>query len=275
MSKKSRLQGFRTDTTKVRDRASRMESGGIYWRPKTGNNRVRILPPWNEEGVFYLETALHYGFKDAEGGRAYPCLRKLGEAKCPTCQVVARFSEDNDPDIKKIVKQMKAKGVWFMNIIDRKSEIPEARIFGAGFKIASAVIGYFTDEEYGDLTDPEAGRDITIVREGTGIGTTYEVRPGAHPKPIGVEGWETMLHNLNTEAIREIIDGPTMLKMLEETYPELDLSGITVVKKGKTQVVVEEDEEEEETPRAKKPIRKVAKKVEPDDDEDDEGDDDD
>lgn len=275
VDKNKRTKGFRTNTEKVKARADRMDKGGLFWTPKAGKSQIRVLPPWNEEGIFYLETAIHYGFKSEEEFRAYPCLKHLKEPFCPACQLVARFKDDKDSDVKKLMQQMKPKGKWFMNIIDRKAESPDVRIFGAGFKVASAIIGYFTDEDYGDITDPEEGRDVVIEREGTGFSTRYEVRIGAKPKPIAVEGWEEKLHDLSSEAIRETLNYEEMLEKVEQIADEhnLDLAGL-FKKPKKVKKVVDEEEpeeepEEEEAPApVKKPAKTVKKTVTQDDDDD-------
>src|SRR5437773_10003965 len=116
--KPEKVKKFRSDLSKIRERGRRMAEGSKFWNPKDGENRIRILPPWNAEGIFYLERTLHYGFKDATGGgRAYPCIRHLNNAPCPACQVVARYQGETDADIKKMIQRLKPKGKWFMNII--------------------------------------------------------------------------------------------------------------------------------------------------------------
>ena len=278
--KKKRLKRFQTDVGKIRNRAQAFGSGK-FWNPKPGVNKVRILPPWNEEGVFYKEIVWHYGFNMDGQNRAFPCLRSRGQSKCPACQVVARFAEETDSDIKAIIQKMKPKGKWFMNIIDRKAEEGEVKIYGATFSVAKVVLAYFSDEDYGDITDPDEGRDIVIEREGTGFTTKYSVRPGAKPTGIRLEGWEDKLHDLNVDTVREEVSGKKMLEMLESIYGDtLDLTGITYSTKQKPEPEVDEEEEppkktkktaptvDDDEPE-EKPKKQPKKKPLEDDDDDD------
>lgn len=267
--KKKRLKRFQTDVGKIRQRAERFSSGS-FWNPKAGTNKIRILPPWNDEGIFYKEVVWHYGFNVGGQARAFQCIKSMGGIKCPACQVVARFNDEKDDDIKAIVQKMKPKAKWFMNIIDRKMDDGEVKIFGASFTVARDVLAYFSDEDYGDITDPTEGRDVIIEREGMGFTTKYSVRIGAKPTAIGIEGWDQKLHDLNTETIREVLSGKKMLELLEQLYGEtLDLSGISydVPKLVKKEEAEEEGDDDEETPPVKK--TKPKKPVTPAAEEDD------
>lgn len=247
-AKKKKLNSFKIDLGKIKQRAERFNSS-VFWNPKAGTNKIRILPPWSEEGVFFKEVTFHYGFTIDGQNRAFPCLRSLGEAKCPACQVVGRYVDEKDPEIKKLVQQMRPKPKWFMNVIDRKADSGEVKIFGATFTVAKPILSYFTDteEDYGDITDPDEGRDIIVEREGMGFTTEYSVRPGAKPTPIGLEGWQSKLHDLDTEVIREILTGKEMLKLLEDTHGDtLDLTGITADPKKSSKKATDETEESED-----------------------------
>ena len=53
--KKKKSAVRRTDIDKVKRKLD--ELGGSFFKAKEGKNIVRILPPWNDEGVFYYEAS--------------------------------------------------------------------------------------------------------------------------------------------------------------------------------------------------------------------------
>lgn len=268
MKDKDKKKSPRTDmeeTLKGLDEVGR----GDFWKAKEGKNVVRILP-WKR--VFFFKAILHYGFKRAGGGKremAYPCLLMDEEAKnCPVCDLYEKLSKSSEEKKSKLADRLRPVTKYYVNLFDRERPNDGIRMFGFSGKMMRTLRGYLEDEDYGDITDPEEGRDVIVTREGTGFtSTTYDLRVRAKSSPVDYKNWEDELHELDKEVITTEVDK----EFLEKKVKELKkiLSG-------------EEGEEEEEPERHKKKDRdkkdkkhgKKDKEEEEDEEEEEEDEDD-
>lgn len=211
-----------------------------YFIPREGKNIIRILP-WKH--VFFFKATLHYGFQRREKGggeRAYPCLLMFGDKNCPVCDFREKLVNSDDPKKVSLAQRLRPVTKFYCNVLDRDKLNEGVKIYGFSMKMMRAIKGYLEDDDYGDITDPEEGRDIIIVREGTTFTkTSYEIRVKAKPSPIGYEGWEEELHDLEKEVVQKVAK-----KFLEKKMDELKkmLSG----KPTKERVPEEEEEEDDE-----------------------------
>ena len=244
MGKKSKV--YKTDMDLIDKKLGEIGSGK-FWKPKEGKNVIRILPPWNDEGLFYLEATLHYGFESEGKKKAYPCL---GRGKCPICQYASQLSEGSSEDMK-LAKRIQAKTKYYANIFDRKTE--KVSIWGFSRKTLGSILGFMADKEDGaDITDPEEGHDVIVMRTGTGFNDTkYEIR--IRPRDSEVEDYEEGMFNLSEEVLEEA-SARDLKDAIKESFGESS---------------DDDDDDDDDKPKKKKKHR------DDDDDDDDNGDDDD
>lgn len=258
--KKKKSAVRRTDIDKVRRKLD--ELGGSFFKAREGKNIVRILPPWNDEGVFYYEASLHYGLKNEGRDRAYPCLT-MYENDCPVCDFISGLSSKD----KELKDKLAPRKKFYVNIIDRQSG--NLVIWGFSTKILRTLLGYIQDPDWGDFTDPEEGHDIVIEREGTGrLDTKYEVRIKPKPTEVNFEDWEDEMHDLSEEIIDEISE-EDLQEIVEDNYGET-----TKKKKGKKKDEEDEEDEDDEEDEEDEDEDDEEDKDEDDDDEEEEDDDD-
>lgn len=277
MAKPKKSDGHRTDIDAVRRAGGNIDTSNRFWKPKLGRNRIRVLPAWDARGLFFFESVLHYGFVHEGDKRAFPCLRKAANGFCPTCQLIGKHANDSDPDVEKIIRALAPKSRYLMNILDRGANQPTVQIFTAPFSVAKELIAVFNDEDFGDITDPEEGHDVTVEKDGAGLGTRYTVRVSPKVTAINLEDWEANLFNLEREAYREIPTPKKMAAILRDNFQDaLDMSGITgKPPKGEEPIEDEDDDEEGEAPTKsgkgsgpKKPRKPSAAATDEDEDED-------
>ena len=267
----------KTNMERVRQVAESMGGDGGEWlKLKAGKNRVRLLPSRTEDGSFFYSSVLHFGFNDGTERRAYPCMRSLGESKCPVCQVIAVHQDDTNPDVKNAVRALSPKKRFIMNAIDRSEDGGGVKLLGIGPMIMKDILAIFRDPDFEDITDPDEGRDITIDKEGSGMSTEYAARPGAKQSSVGMKDWHKHLFDLKENAYREIPTRKEYLQYLMDSYGDLlDISTIfkSELRSKKRDDNEDEDaEEEEEAPRKTKPTKSVKRKtlIEKDEEEDEE-----
>lgn len=187
-----------------------------FWKPKDGRNRIRIMPPWTDDGFhsgsFMREAAQHWQVSPDLKGPVLCRKNTPGEEErdCPICDLVAELKEHkDDPAALELAKELQAKKTWFMSIIDLddpeytardvaefKKDRPDAdiqfvagdakvQVFAAGVTIVQRVLGLIV-ENGSDITDLNKGRNLILTKSGKGMLTKYEITPDFNETAISV-----------------------------------------------------------------------------------------
>lgn len=251
MGKKNK--GYRTDVGKSAKELGDL-GGGNYFKPKSGKNTVRILPPWNDSGIFFFKAILHYGIRE-EGGPV-PCGKMVGKS-CPICEALAGAG-------KKMAKKSGPRIRFYVNVIDRKNPDDGIKIWGMTPRNMKKIKSAMEDPDYGDITDPDEGRDIIIELDDSKKGAPqYEIRPRVKTSAIEVEDWEENLNALDEVVVTDFPSKKEYKELVAEAFNLEDEED-------------DEDEDEEEKPKKKaKKDKKKNKKAKDEEDEEESDDDDD
>lgn len=286
-------------------------SGGMgadYDKLEKGKNVRRVLPPKGDNDVFWAEGYLHFQLGD-DGKTTATCLETYGEGKkCPICQYVEQLKKSKRPEDKKLADQIKRTKRTYIAVLNRDAEEEKPLVLPVGQTIMKAIVDLICDPDYGDITDFEEGRDITITKTGSGLGTEYSVI--AKPKtsicsedytPEELDELLPDLENIfirrSAEELQAILDGEELSESDEEDngnidYDELELDGLEMLckergiklppKSTKLKLITllerydeSESDEEEDEPKATKTNKGTkASKSKPQEDEEDDDDDD-
>lgn len=143
----------------------------------SGKNVRRILPPKGDKEVFWSEGFMHYSL-GAEGKTAVTCLETFGK-KCPICEYLESIQSSKNKDDQEMIKNCRKTKRIFIAVLNRDSQEEEEKplVLGIGKSILKGITDCICDPDYGDITDFETGRDITITKSGTGLNTSYSVLP--------------------------------------------------------------------------------------------------
>lgn len=159
---------------------SRSGGGADYDKLQPGKNVRRVLPPKGDRDVFWSEGYVHFQV-GPEGKSTVTCLETYGQGKkCPICQYVEQLKKGSKAD-KQLADRIRRTRRMYINIINRDSEDDTPKVLPVGKTILQPLIDLICDPDYGDITDFEEGRDITITKSGKGLNTEYSVI--AKPKP--------------------------------------------------------------------------------------------
>jgi hypothetical protein len=157
-----------------------LAGGADFFKFKDGDNEVRLCPPAPGEKKPFAKRGQHWRIGDAE--KTFNCPKALNEdAQCFLCDKQLELKKsDDDADVDKAT-DMYAKRQFLYRIIDPSSEASLRKgiqVMGIGIKAHKQIAKLMRDKEYGDLTDPVHGINITIEKSGSGqYGTEYAVRP--------------------------------------------------------------------------------------------------
>jgi len=117
----------------------------------------------------------------------------------------------------KAAKQMEPKLRTFVPVIVRGEEGEGVRFWGFGKTVYQEILGYIADPDYGDITDPQTGRDLTIeYTSAEDAGTSYPTTT------IRVKPKESSLGEDDTQ-VQDFLQNQTEITELyqELSYDEL------------------------------------------------------
>lgn len=142
---------------------------------KDGKNVRRILPPKGDRTMFYSEGYLHFGL-GPEGKDTATCLSTFGE-KCPICEYLESIKNSKNAEDKEFFQRARRVKRIYLNVLNRDSTSEEETpvVLPVGNMVLKQVVDIICDPDYGDITDFNEGRDITITRSGKGMNTKYSV----------------------------------------------------------------------------------------------------
>jgi len=210
------------------DVQARMARGGggpsmKFWRPKDGENRVRVLPPWTDTGVhagtFWREVWQHWKVSEEESGPLL-CPKKTPGADntdCPICDYVDSLrAKKNDVNAQEAAKDLRAKVAYLMSIIDLADPVytakdtadwkkdrpdtdcpfvvggPKVQVYAATSTIYEGIASMVLSNDM-DITDMESGHNVIINKIGnkdpmkTRYGVQPELKKTKAQLPVGFE----------------------------------------------------------------------------------------
>lgn len=224
----------------TRDYDSIYKPGLPIFKPKEGENQIRILPSTWEEPDWDLTIYSHY---DVGPDRArYLCLEHEpdGDGRCPVCEARAQAADEDEADA---LRQAKGAVCW---IIDRDDEKAGPQLWSIPFtKIRNEIHARSLDKRTREpilIDDPEEGYDITFFRKGTDTRTQYTgVEVARDPSP---------LHE------NEKIKNRWLDYISEHPLPEcLNYYPYEHIKKALYGKAIKRDDDEDESPRRRRLAR--------------------
>lgn len=199
-------------------------SNAEYDKLQQGKNVRRVLWPKGDSEYFYSDGYLHFGI-GPDGKSVATCPKTWGQKeKCPICEMVEQLQKSKNKDDKKLADDIKAKRRIYINVINRDDEEETPKVLPIGATIFKGLLETICDADYGDITDPDTGHDVTITRKGQGLKTEYTVLPKPKATPVSEtqapEEIEAEMTDLNSLFIKKSYDELKALLDGEETDSE-------------------------------------------------------
>lgn len=176
-----------------------------------GSSRWRILPHWaGKDEVPSQDFGAHF-IKNAAGEivAVYVCTLRTFGRDCEICTKLGEAMASADPDQKVVLEEARSAQRYLLNAVkfnpttkkydDQVSLLEVAAPVING--ITSVAINYAESDEI-DIFDLAQGVDVVIAREGTGIGTKYNVMAAPKATPIDA-GYMQKLNNLDEYVAQE------------------------------------------------------------------------
>lgn len=151
------------DINTVRKRRAQLKDkinrGGLLWKPAKGTQSVRILPLKENLDNPFIELWWHWGI----GKENVLCLGKNFGEKCPVCEFATTLWNSEDQEDKEVAKKMFANIRFYVPIAVRGLEADGPRYWGIAQGVYDQLTSALDDENCGDYTDIETGRDIDVT----------------------------------------------------------------------------------------------------------------
>jgi hypothetical protein len=182
------------------------------WKPAPGKHTIRLVPyKFNKENPF-IELYFHYNINN----KSYLSPMSFGRPD-PIVEFADKLKRMGDKEDWKAAKKMEPKLRTFVPVLVRGEEGEGVRFWGFGKTVYQEILGYMADPDYGDITDPNEGRDITVeVVSAEDSGTSYPVTT------IRVKPKETPLAASKEETDKYLSSQKEITELYSElTYAEL------------------------------------------------------
>ena len=200
---KNKLQALQTKTSKQEN----------LWKPAPGVHQIRIVPYIHNRENPFLELYFHYNFS----GKTILSPISFGKPD-PIVEFAEKLKSTGNKDDWKMGRSLEPKMRCYVPILIRGKESEGIKFWGFGKNVYQEILGFITDADYGDITDPMNGRDIAVEfksKEQTGKDfpeTAIRVKPNV-----------TVMTD-NKEILEMIKNQPKITELFKEyTYDEIEV----------------------------------------------------
>lgn len=128
-----------------------------FWKADVGEYKVRLVPSkYCDENSPILERYLYYFTKPA-------LLAPYQFGKVDPVQEMVRSIYNDKNGNREIAKQLRAKMRAYAPIIVRGQEEKGVQVWSFGKQVYQRLLGFFIDEDYGNILDPNEGFDLKVT----------------------------------------------------------------------------------------------------------------
>ena len=161
------------DIEAVRKRLSQLQTSTTrttnLWKPQPGKTQIRLLPYKLNSEVPFIELFFHYDL----GGKTFLSPISFGRPD-PIEEFAEKLKSSGNREDWRLGKKLEAKLRTFAPVCVRGEENQGSKFWGFGKTVYQEILGYIADPDYGDITDPTSGRDLTIeYKSAEEAGTSY------------------------------------------------------------------------------------------------------
>jgi hypothetical protein len=213
------------DLNAIKKRLSDMQSqasnqGGqktnLFWKPSVGKQLIRVVPSKYNKDFPFTEMKFYYGIGSK---RVMASPSNWGE-KDPIEEFAKKLRSTNDKENWRLAKKLDAKVRTFAPIVVRGQEDEGVKLWQFGKEVYQEFLNLAADDEIGDFTDINQGRDIKLSTVGPeSTGTPY------NKTSIGPSLKQTQLADTE-DAVKQLLENQAdPMKVFKPlTYDEMKTS---------------------------------------------------
>lgn len=199
------------DLNAIRSRLNKLQSttkkSEELWKPEPGKHQIRLVPYKFTPDNPFIELYFHYDILK----KTYLSPSSFGRPD-PIVEFADKLKRMGGKEEWKTAKKMEPKLRTFALVVVRGHEAEGVKFWGFGKTVYQDLLGYLSDPDYGDITDPKTGRDLTIeVISAEDSGASYPTTN------VRVKPKECLLSD-DAETMAKFLDNQ---KQITEIYQEL------------------------------------------------------
>lgn len=185
----------------------------MTWRPEENSeSTIRLISFPDNEGQPFKERMFYYNIGKNRGLLAPSQFGKPD----PIQELINKLRADGSKESYELAKKLYPSMRCYAAIVVRGEEDKGVRIWAFGKKVYQSLLNFMLDEDYGDITDPEDGRDIRVV-------CTKSPGKAYADTEVRVRGKVTPLAESNTDAKNWMDNIPDIDEMFTlKSYKELE-----------------------------------------------------
>jgi hypothetical protein len=161
---------------------------------RDGEYHFRLLPPWSQEGAFAISSDTHYNV--GVPPTTFRCTNSVQPGSCKFCNVHALLRSEYEK-YKIDITEISAKKRFYSNIVNLDVPAAGVLVFPYGITIYKFIMTLQENGNFGDITDPKNGHNLTLYRTKQGRRTNDVIMPDPKPSKISNPAWLDQLHNLD------------------------------------------------------------------------------
>jgi len=225
------------DINSIRKRLNQLQTTSNrtsnLWKPQPGKQIIRVLPYKHNKDNPFIELFFHFGLNS----KTYLSPITFGRPD-PIEEFASKLKTSGNREEYQMARKLEAKMRTFAPVIVRGEEGQGVRFWGFGKTVYQELLSVIADPDYGDITDPVNGRDVSVefkTAEETGASfpkTTIRVKPNQTPITEDKAQLEGILDNQ---------------KDITELYQELSYEELTDVLNEWLNPEASKDEDNKET----------------------------
>jgi hypothetical protein len=174
------------DINSIRKRLNQLQTTSNrtsnLWKPQPGKQIIRVLPYKHNKDNPFIELFFHFGLNS----KTYLSPITFGRPD-PIEEFAQKLKTSGNREEYQMARKLEAKMRTFAPVIVRGEEGQGVRFWGFGKTVYQELLSVIADPDYGDITDPVNGRDVSVefkTAEETGASfpkTTIRVKPNQTP----------------------------------------------------------------------------------------------
>ena len=225
------------DINSIRKRLNQLQTTNNrtsnLWKPQPGKQVIRVLPYKHNKDNPFIELFFHFGLNN----KTYLSPITFGRPD-PIEEFAQKLKTSGNREEYQMARKLEAKMRTFAPVVVRGEETQGVKFWGFGKTVYQELLSVIADPDYGDITDPVSGRDVSVeFKTAEEIGasfpkTTIRVKPNQTPITEDKAQLEGLLDNQ---------------KDITELYQELSYEELTDVLNEWLNPEASKDEEDKET----------------------------
>lgn len=207
------------DLSKIKARLAALQTtsakSNYQWKPSPGKNVIRIVPYAHNPENPFIELYFHYNLN----GKTY--LSPISfDRPDPIVEFANKLKQSQDKEEWKKGRALEPKLRTYVPIIVRGKENEGVKFWGMGKTVYEDILSLIADPDYGDITDPKTGRDITVEFK-----TAQECGKDYPETTIRVKPNPTPAFDITDRSIVEKVKNQ---KNIQELWPELSYDDLAL-----------------------------------------------